>query len=176
MFYDFTVKDSAGKDISLKNYMGKVLLIVNTATHCGLTPQYQQLQKLYDMFHAQGFEILDFPCNQFLQQAPGTDEEIQKFCHTNYGTRFSTFSKIEVNGQNAHPLYVYLKEQQPHDLEDADTPAFQAKLESLGQHRQDNEILWNFTKFLVDRQGTVVARYAPNIEPETIAVEIEQLL
>ena len=154
--YLFVVKDAEGKDVSMQEYEGKVLLIVNTATGCGFTPQYEGLQKLYDKYAEQGFVVLDFPCNQFFNQAPGTQEEISAFCTLHYGTTFPRFAKIKVNGKDAIPLYEYLKEQ---------------KKGSLGK-----KISWNFTKFLVSRSGEVVARFAPNTKPEDIETEIVKLL
>lgn len=154
--YDFTMKDAQGSEVSLKDYQGKVLLVVNTATGCGFTPQYEGLQKLYDQYQAQGFEILDFPCNQFGNQAPGTEGEIVSFCQLTYGVSFKQFAKIEVNGANESPLYTYLKKQ---------------KGGMLGSN-----IKWNFTKFLVDRQGNVVARFAPTVTPEKIEESIKALL
>ncbi len=174
--YDIKVKDTDKNDISLADYKGKVLLIVNTATGCGFTPQYAALEELYKKYKDQGFEILDFPCNQFLGQAPGTDEEIVNFCQLNYGTSFKTFSKIDVNGKNADPLYVYLKEQSPDDMENAETGSFKKLLNSLAQTFLGNEIKWNFTKFLVDRNGNVVARFSPTIKPKDIGPNIEKLL
>ena len=154
--YDFTVKDAQGQDVSLADYKGKVLLIVNTATGCGFTPQYEGLQKLYEKYQKDGFEILDFPCNQFGNQAPGTEEEIVNFCKLNYGTTFKQFAKIDVNGDNESPLYTYLKSEEG---------GFITK-----------RIKWNFTKFLVDRKGDVEERYAPNVAPEKLEKEIRELL
>ncbi|WP_296141847.1 glutathione peroxidase [uncultured Anaerococcus sp.] len=154
--YDFTVKDNQGNDLSLNKYKGKVLLIVNTATECGFTPQYQGLEELYKKYKDQGFEILDFPSNQFGGQAPGTDAEIQNFCTARFGTTFDRFSKIDVNGENENPLYTYLKKSQGGLLGD--------------------KIKWNFTKFLIDRNGNVVERYSSQKKPENIAKEIEKLL
>ncbi|SHE35275.1 glutathione peroxidase [Dysgonomonas macrotermitis] len=154
--YDFTVKDTKGNDVSLGEYKGKVLLIVNTATACGFTPQYKELQDLYLKYKDSGFEILDFPCNQFGKQAPGSNEEIASFCEMKYKTTFRTFAKINVNGENADPLYVYLKQQGKGFLGDA--------------------IKWNFTKFLVDKDGNVVERYAPVTRPLKIESEIKNLL
>ncbi|MDR2783286.1 MAG: glutathione peroxidase [Treponema sp.] len=154
--YDYTAMDNKGRAVSLDAFAGKVLLIVNTATGCGFTPQYAGLQRLYETFSGRGFEILDFPCNQFGSQAPGTDEEIERFCATRYRTTFPRFAKIEVNGDNASPLYTYLKSQQKGVL----TP----------------DIKWNFTKFLVGRRGNVTARFAPTERPEALAKEIEKLL
>lgn len=153
--YDFTVKAQDGTDISLSKYQGKVLLIVNTATGCGLTPQYEGLQKLYDTYHDKGFEILDFPCNQFMNQAPGTADEINTFCTLNYQTTFPRFAKIKVNGKEADPLYDWLKSQ-------AKGP--------LGKR-----IEWNFAKFLIDQNGNVIKRFSAKTEPETIVTELENL-
>jgi glutathione peroxidase len=154
--YDFTVKDAKGEDVNLSEYKGKVLLIVNTATGCGFTPQYEGLQKLYDTYQSQGFEILDFPCNQFGNQAPGTEEEIVQFCQMKYNTTFRQFAKIEVNGDNEAPLYTYLKSQ---------------KGGLLGKN-----IKWNFAKFLVDREGNVVERYGSTDTPEKIEKAIKKLI
>ena len=155
-FYDYTVKGRTGEDVSLSTYKGKVLLVVNTATGCGFTPQYEGLQKLYDTHKDKGFEILDFPCNQFANQAPGTIDEIQSFCTLNYGTTFPRFAKIDVNGKNASDLYKFLKKQ---------------KGSLLG-----STIKWNFTKFLVDREGNVVKRFAPTDTPASIESDILALL
>lgn len=154
--YDFNAKDINGKDISLSKYKGKVLLIVNTATGCGFTPQYNALEALYKKYEEKGFEILDFPCNQFGKQAPGEDHEIKDFCEINFGVSFDQFSKIEVNGKNEHPLFTYLKSR---------------KGGVLG-----NKIKWNFTKFLINKNGEVVARFAPNVKPENIENDIIKLL
>ncbi len=174
--YDFTVKSNKGEEVSLAQYKGKVLLIVNTATQCGLTPQYEALEKVYKKYKDRGFEILDFPCNQFLNQAPGTDEEISKFCTTNYGTTFPRFSKIDVNGQNTHPLYVWLKEQKPQDKENGDSLAFEEKIKDLTPAEKPSDIRWNFGKFLIDKNGNVYERYAPGYKPEQLEEDIEKLL
>jgi glutathione peroxidase len=142
--------------VSLSEFKGKVLLIVNTATRCGFTPQYNALQALYEKYKDKGFEILDFPCNQFGHQAPGTEDEIVNFCQTNFGVSFRQFAKIEVNCRNEIPLYTFLKA-------------------SKGGILSDN-IKWNFTKFLLDKNGMVVARYAPTIKPEVLGAKIEKLL
>lgn len=154
--YDFKVLDAKGEEVPMTDYKGKVLLIVNTATGCGFTPQYEGLQKLYDKYKEKGLEILDFPCNQFGHQAPGTEEEIQEFCTLKYKTTFPLFAKIDVNGKSADPLYNYLKKQ---------------KGGFLG-----NDIKWNFTKFLVTRDGAVIERYAPMTKPENIEADILKLL
>jgi len=154
--YDFTVKDTNGNDVSLEQYKGKVLLIVNTATGCGFTPQYEGLEKMYRELNEKGFEILDFPCNQFGNQAPGTDAEIVSFCKLKYDVSFPQFKKIEVNGANEAPLYTWLKQQKGGVLGSA--------------------IKWNFTKFLVDRDGNVIERFAPTITPEKIEEKVKEIL
>ena len=174
--YDFTVKNNMGEDVPLSVYRGKVLLVVNTATGCGFTPQYEGLEALYKKYRDRGFEILDFPCNQFFGQAPGTDEEIETFCKLNYGTTFPRFSKIDVNGEHAAPLYTWLKEQAIDDKPDSGLPALLEKLAKKGHQIAGSSIKWNFTKFLVDRNGNVVGRYAPTRKPEDLAADIEALL
>ena len=154
--YDFKVRNAKGEEVSMADYKGKVLLIVNTATGCGFTPQYEGLQKLYDKYKDMGLEILDFPCNQFGHQVPGTEEEIQEFCTLKYKTTFPLFAKVEVNGKNEEPLFRYLKSQEGGFLGD--------------------DIKWNFTKFLVTRDGIVVGRYAPITKPENIEGDILKLL
>ncbi len=154
--YDFIMRDAQGNDVNLADYKGKVLLIVNTATGCGFTPQYEGLEELYEKYNEQGFEILDFPCNQFAGQAPGTDEEIVSECKLRFNVSFKQFSKIEVNGDNAAPLYKYLKEEQ--------------------KGAMGSRIKWNFTKFLVTRDGEVIARYAPMVTPEKMEEDIAKLL
>lgn len=174
--YDFKVKDAKGNEVSLGDYKGKVLLIVNTATGCGFTPQYEGLENLYKKYQPQGFEILDFPCNQFLNQAPGTNEEIVTFCQMKYGTTFKTFGKIEVNGKNAEPIYTYLKEEAAKEVENNASGSFAQKLKELGQNVLGTDIKWNFTKFLVDQNGNVVARYNPTLTPGDIDGKIAELL
>ena len=154
--YDFTAKTLAGKDASLADYKGQALLIVNTASKCGFTPQYEGLEKLYETLHPKGFTVLGFPCNQFGSQEPGSEDEIGQFCQVNYGVTFPMFAKIDVNGPNAHPLYKYLT---------------QEKRGLFG-----GSIKWNFTKFLVDRAGKVVARYAPTTKPKDLEQPIAALL
>ncbi len=174
--YDFTVQNIQGDQVSLNDYRNKVLLIVNTATHCGFTPQYEGLQTLYEKYNQQGFEILDFPSNQFLEQAPEDNEEIQSFCQMNFGTAYDQFGKIDVNGDQAHPLFAFLKQVRPKEISNDETSKFLEKLKGIGQERPGADIKWNFTKFLVDRQGNVVERFAPNIRPEELTMEIEKLL
>lgn len=154
--YKFTVKDTAGGEVSLSDYRGKVMLVVNTATGCGFTPQYKGLQELYDKYKEQGFEILDFPCNQFANQAPGTDAEIGAFCTLKYHTTFPRFSKIEVNGESESPLYAWMKSQKS----------------GIG----GSKIKWNFTKFLIDRNGEVVGRFSSAKTPAALDKEIAKIL
>jgi glutathione peroxidase len=155
--FDFTVQQSSGIPVALQQFQGKVLLIVNTASHCGFTPQYRALETLYRRFGDQGFEVLAFPCNQFRQQEPGTADEIQSFCETNYGVSFPIFAKIDVNGDEAHPLFRYLKKAAPGLL-------------------GTEAVKWNFTKFLVRKDGSVFKRYAPQTTPESLASDIKRLL
>jgi glutathione peroxidase len=155
--YDFTVDDIAGKKVKLDRYKGKVMLVVNTASQCGFTPQYQGLEKLYEALHAKGLEVLGFPCNQFGEQEPGTEKEIAAFCERNYGVTFPLFGKVDVNGDEAAPLFKWLKKEKPGLM-------------------GSEAIKWNFTKFLVDRKGKVVARYAPNDTPESMRADVEKLL
>lgn len=174
--YDFTVTNNQGETISLSKYEGKVILVVNTATKCGLTPQYTALQELYDKYEEKGLVVLDFPCNQFLKQAPGTDEEISEFCTLNYSTTFPRFAKIDVNGKNTNPLYVWLKEQAPKDLGNAESASFEKKIKLLTIGKKPSDIKWNFGKFLIDRSGNVAARYSPAFSPEQLEKDIEKLL
>lgn len=156
-FYNLKVKTIQGKEIKLKEYKGKVILVVNTASKCGLTPQYEGLEELYKTYKDKDFVILGFPCNQFMGQEPGTSEEIMKFCSTKYNVTFPMFEKIEVNGDEVHPLYQFLKSSLP--LETA-----------------KNDIRWNFEKFLIDKNGTPVKRFAPKTKPTELTVDIEKLL
>lgn len=176
MIYDFKIKEVNGNEISMENYRGKVLLIVNTATGCGYTPQYEGLQKIYDKYKDKGFEILDFPCNQFFEQAPESDKEIVSFCKLKYNTRFKTFSKIDVNGENTSELYKYLRKQAQKAQEDEASEGLYNKLKEYGFTTEGDEIKWNFTKFLIDKEGNVVERFAPTYEPEKIGAKIEALL
>ena len=155
-FYDFTVKDAKGNNVSMQEYKGKPVLVVNTATGCGFTPQYSGLQTLYDKYKDKGFEILDFPCNQFANQAPGTEDEIHTFCMSRFGTTFKLFAKVNVKGKEAEPLFSYLKKAQGGLF--------------------GNDIKWNFTKFLVDQNGNVIKRYAPTATPESIEKDIAKLV
>lgn len=154
--YDIHVKDIDGKTLSMDKYRGRVMLIVNVASKCGYTGQYKGLQTLHEKYEDKGLSVLGFPCNQFLSQEPGTEEEIKNFCMSNFGVSFDMFSKIDVNGNNTHPLYVYLKEHAEGFVVDT--------------------IKWNFTKFLVDRKGQVIKRYAPSVKPREIEADIQKLL
>lgn len=179
--YDFTVKDREGKDVSLADYKGKVVLVVNTATECGFTPTYANLQELYAEEHDKGLEILDFPCNQFGQQAPGTAEEIHTFCTGRFGVTFPQFGKLEVNGVNEAPLFTWLKSQKGFAGFDPDHKITPILVDILGKADPDWEkkadIKWNFTKFLVDREGNVVERFEPTANVETVVKPaVEKLL
>jgi glutathione peroxidase len=156
-FYDFSATALNGKPVAMSQYAGKVLLVVNTASHCGFTPQYTGLQQLHTRFAERGFEVLGFPCNQFGRQEPGDSQQIGDFCTQNFGLTFPLFEKVEVNGERAHPLFRWLTGSRPGVL-------------------GTEAIKWNFTKFLVDRQGAVIARYAPITKPESIAADIEKLV
>lgn len=155
-FYDYTAKKMNGKEVKMEEFKGKVLLVVNTASKCGFTPQLEGLEELYKKYKDRGFEVLGFPCNQFGKQDPGTNKEISEFCLLNYGVSFTMFEKIEVNGENAHPIYKFLKENTKGIL--------------------GSEIKWNFTKFLIDSEGNVVDRFAPTTKPSKIEKDIEKLL
>jgi len=155
--YEFEAKLNNGQSQPLADYQDKVLLIINTASNCGFTPQYEGLQQLYDNYRQQGLEVLAFPCNQFGAQEAGSDDEIKSFCDLTFNISFPLFAKIEVNGDNAHPLYAYLKQQAPGVL-------------------GSKSVKWNFTKFLVNRQGEVVKRFAPTVKPAELSSEIEKLL
>ena len=162
--YDFTVKAQDGSDVSLSDYKGKVLLIVNTATGCGFTPQYDELQDLYDEFKDKGLEILDFPCNQFGDQAPGDDEEIHSFCTGRYGITFPQFSKVEVNGENAIPLFKWLTENTKFEgfgMSPMGVMLSGVVKKNDKDYKKNGNIKWNFTKFLIDRNGEIVARFEP---------------
>src|SRR5690625_1814794 len=154
--YQFSAQTQKDGEKSLSDYKDNVLLIVNTASECGFTPQFQGLQKLYEEYNSRGFEILGFPCNQFRNQDPGTDEEITHFCQSNYGVTFPMFSKIDVKGENAHPLFKYLTNEASGML--------------------SKQIKWNFTKFLIDKNGNVINRYAPQTKPENIEKDIEKAI
>ena len=177
--YDFTLTDGMGNLVSLGDYRGKVLLIVNTATGCGFTPHYKPMEEMYEKYHEKGFEIIDVPCNQVAGQTPGTDEEIREFCTLKYNTRFPQMKKSDVNGENALPLYVWLKEQKgfggfgkgPAAL------AMSAMLKTIDKNYKENpDIKWNFTKFLVDREGNVVERFEPTADMKKVDAAVAALL
>ncbi len=155
-FYDFSAKKMNGQELKMEEYRGKVVLVVNTASKCGLTPQFEGLEELYNDYKDEGLEILGFPCNQFANQDSGSNEEIHEFCQLNYGVTFTMFEKIDVNGKNAHPLYTYLKN------------------EAKGLLSKD--IKWNFTKFLIDSHGNVIKRYSPTVSPLKMKADIEKVL
>lgn len=177
--YDHSAKAQDGTQVPLSEYAGKVILVVNTAPGCGFTPQYEPLEKMYEKYREQGFEILDFPCNQFADQAPGSDEEINQFCTLNYGTEFPRFSKIEVNGEGAHPLFVELAGEMPFN-------GFGKGLKNKALEtfaKQNNKkygdkcyIGWNFTKFLIDREGKLVARFEPTADMAEVEAAVAELL
>lgn len=177
--YDYSVKNANDQDISLKTFEGKVLLIVNTATGCGFTPQYKDIEKMYEKYHEQGFEILDIPCNQFAGQTPGTDEEIHEFCTLHYNTLFPQMKKSDVNGENALPLYEYLKKQKAFEGFGKGPKALMmsAMLKKIDKdYRNNANVKWNFTKFVVDRSGKVVARFEPTADMAKVERCIADLL
>lgn len=177
--YGFTVKNDARENVSLEAYKGKVLLVVNTATQCGFTPQYEALQKLYDTYKEQGLVVLDFPCNQFGGQAPGSMQEIKDFCTLKYHTSFPLFEKIEVNGENESPLYTWLKNQKGFEgFGSGEKAAFMNKhLEKIDKDFRNNpDIKWNFTKFLIDREGNVVARFEPTADMKAVEEAVKAQL
>ena len=178
-FYDYSVTDRAGNEVSMKQFEGKVVLVVNTATGCGFTPQYKDLESLYEAHHEAGLEILDIPCNQFAGQTPGTDDEIHEFCTLKYNTQFPQMHKSDVNGENELPLYTYLKSQQgfkgfghsPKGLMMA------GLLKTIDRkYKENSDIKWNFTKFIVDREGNVVARFEPTENMKDVEACVEKLL
>ena len=177
--YDFTVKDRQGQDVSLAEYKDKVLLIVNTATGCGFTPHYEPLEAMYADLKDRGFEILDFPCNQFATQAPGSDDEIHEFCTLKFGTEFPQFTKIDVNGESADPLFAYLATEKPFagfgkGLKNAALNKFAEK--NNKKYGDKAYIKWNFTKFLVDREGHVIARFEPTVDMKEVRAAVEAAL
>jgi len=176
--YDYKVKNRNGEEIPISNYKGKILIIVNTATGCGFTPQYEGLEKLYKEYHEKGLEILDFPCNQFGNQAPGNDEEIHQFCQFKYNTSFDQFSKIDVNGETESPLYTYIKNEIKEDeIEGMKNKVAMKAVEKISSTcKNQGDIKWNFTKFLVDREGKVVARFSPTFKPEDMEERVKELI
>ncbi len=175
--YDFNVKDTEGNDVSLSEYEGKVLLIVNSATKCGFTPQYNELTEIYNKYKDQGFTILDFPCNQFGNQAPGTGEEIKEACRLNFLVEYPIFDKIDVNGENEDPLYTYLKQEQPFtEITGKGATKLKLALKVMNRNAKKDDIKWNFTKFLVDREGNVVRRFEPTEDLKDVEQAVMELL
>ena len=177
--YDFTVKDRSGNDVNLSEYKGKVLLIVNTATGCGFTPHYEPLEKMYKEFRDKGFEILDFPSNQFAGQAPGSDEEIHSFCTMKFGTEFPQFAKIDVNGETADPLFVFLAGEKPFEgFGKGVKNSFLKTFSDMNNKKFKDKayIKWNFTKFLIDREGKVLSRFEPTADMEDVKKAVEGIL
>ena len=178
--YTFNVLDKKGNSVSLSDFKGQVLLIVNTATRCGFTPQYEEIEALYEKYSDKGFNVLDFPCNQFGNQAPESDEEIAQFCQLNYKTKFPQFKKIDVNGENASPLFTYLKEQQGFKGFDPNHKIGKILIDMLSKadpdYDKNPDIKWNFTKFLIDKNGNVVARFEPTANTADIDNCIAKLL
>lgn len=179
--YDFTVKDIKGQDVSLKSYEGKVLLIVNVASKCGLTPQYEGLETLYKQYKDQGLEILAFPCNQFLEQEPGTNEEILDFCSVNYNVTFPLFDKIDVNGKDESPLYTFLKSKAPFKGYPEGYEKFADQLTMIHQKtgsgfEKGDAIKWNFGKFLISKDGKTILRFEPMVAPADLKADIEKML
>ena len=177
-FYDFKVKKRRGEDFDLASLRGKVVLIVNTATGCGFTPQYKGLEELYEKYHDKGFEILDFPCNQFANQAPESDDEIHEFCTLRYKTQFDQMKKIDVNGENEDPLYTFLKSEMPdEEVKGLKAKAAMKAVSKISKTTKSaSDIKWNFTKFLVNRDGNVVGRFNPTVEPAKIEGDITACL
>ena len=177
--YDFSVTDRQGNEVSLSQYQGKVLLIVNTATGCGFTPHYEPLEAMYKDLKDKGLEILDFPCNQFANQAPGTDDEIHEFCTLKFGTEFPQFKKIDVNGETADPLYAYLATEKPFEgFGKGIKSAALNKFADMNNKKYGDKayIKWNFTKFLIDREGKVIARYEPTMDMDEVRKAVEAAL
>lgn len=178
-FYDFTVKDGRGQELSTEAFRGKVVLVVNTATGCGFTPHYKPMEAMYEEFRDRGFEILDIPCNQFNGQTPGTDEEIHEFCTLRYNTQFPQMKKSDVNGENALPLYTWLKSEKGFEGfgHGPAALAMSAMLKKIDKNYKNNpDIKWNFTKFLVDREGKVTARFEPTADMKKVKKAVEELL
>ena len=176
--YDLKVKTRRGEDFDLSSLRGKVSLVVNTATGCGFTPQYEEIEKLYEKYHEQGFEVLDFPCNQFGHQAPGSDDEIHEFCTAKYKTKFDQFAKVDVNGENENKIFTILKEQQPNEeiIGVKNKMAMKAIAKISKTCTKKGDIVWNFTKFLVDKNGNAVKRYNPTFNPSEIEKDLLELL
>ena len=178
MFYDYKVEKRKGEELDLNDLKGKVVLVVNTATGCGFTPQYEALENLYKKYHDDGFEILDFPCNQFGHQAPGSDDEIHEFCTAKYKTTFDQLKKVDVNGENESPVWTYIKENSPEEYIKGlgHKTAMKGVMKLSKTCVKDNDIKWNFTKFLIDREGNVVMRVSPIEDPMVMDEKIKELI
>jgi glutathione peroxidase len=178
--YDFSAKTIDGKEVSLEGFKGKALIIANTASKCGFTPQYADLEKIYEKYREQGLEILAFPCNQFGEQEPGNNSEVKNFCEINYGVDFQVFEKVDVKGAEAHPLFKYLTVEAPFEGFDKSTPMGKILYSVLSEKYPENlvgdSIKWNFTKFLINRDGEVVKRFEPTAEPFDMEEDIKKLL
>ncbi len=176
--YDFTVKAQDGSDVALSQFEGKTVLIVNTATGCGFTPQYEELQNMYEELHDQGFEILDFPCNQFMNQAPGDDAEIHDFCTGRYGITFPQYSKIDVNGENAIPLYKWLTQNTKFEGFDGAMKLVLAPIVKKmdKDYKNNGNIKWNFTKILIDKNGNIAARFEPTADIDKIRTKVKEII
>ena len=177
-FYDLSVEKSDGTQLSMADLKGKVVLVVNTATGCGFTPQYEPIEKMYEKYHEQGFEVVDVPCNQFAGQTPGNDEEIHEFCQLKYHTRFPQMKKSDVNGENELPLFTYLKEEKGfegfgHGPAALAMSALLLKMDK--DYKKNSKIKWNFTKFLVDREGNVIGRFEPTYDMKKFKAEVAKL-
>ena len=178
-FYDYKVQTPAGEDVSMSSFQGKVVLVVNTATGCGFTPHYKDIEEMYEKYHDQGFEVVDIPCNQFAGQTPGTDEEIHEFCTLKYNTKFPQMKKSDVNGENQLPLFRYLKEQKGFEGFGKGPAALAMSVMLKGidkNYKKNPDIKWNFTKFVIDRQGNVVARFEPTAKMQDVAECVASLL
>jgi len=178
-FYDFTLLDGYGKEVSMADYKGKVVLVVNTATGCGFTPQYEDIENMFEKYHENGFEVVDVPCNQFAGQTPGTDDEIHEFCTLHYNTKFPQMKKADVNGENELPLFTWLKSQKGFEGfgKGAKALAMSAMLKTIDKDYKNNPaIKWNFTKFLIDREGNVVARFEPTADMKTVDKAVAELI
>ena len=178
-FYDYSVTTPKGEEISMKDYAGKVVMVVNTATGCGFTPHYKDIEDMYEKYHDQGFEVIDVPCNQFKGQAPGTDEEIHEFCQLHYNTKFPQMKKSDVNGENAIPLFKYLKSQKGFEGFDKNPAGLlmSGLIKTIDKdYKKNSEIKWNFTKFIVDREGNVVARFEPTTDMKKVDEFVASLI
>ena len=176
--YSFKALTNRGEEMDFSQYKGKVLMIINTASKCGFTPQYDGLEELYQKYKDQGLVIIGFPCDQFAHQEPGSDEEIAEFCRINHGVTFQLMKKIDVNGENAHPIFEYLKSQAPkEEYKGLKAKATHTMLKGLSKSaKKDSDILWNFTKFLISKDGSVIKRFAPTTEPKDFEKDVQEML